>query len=89
MTTKQDQSTNRLLKKLSALRATLKGEELILLDSFIIGSPDEVAAHAMGARAAAKGKVTAASTAPDEVAAHSIRSVVTFDPVKGEYRLTQ
>jgi len=75
--TKQDQAINRLLKKLSALRATLKGDELVLLDKIIItATAEEVSAHAMNVKATSTAAntvhSTAANTAADEVAAHAM-----------------
>jgi hypothetical protein len=42
MDAKQDQAVKRLLKKLSALRATLNNDERRMLDELVIGTPDEV-----------------------------------------------
>ena len=50
MDIKQDQAFKRLLKKLSALRATLKNDERSLLDEMVTGSADEVEAHSMNNR---------------------------------------
>jgi FixJ family two-component response regulator len=69
----QELAFNRLLKKLSALRATLKSDERNLLDGLITGPVDEVAAHAMHistAKAAAKSAAKAAS--PDEARANAM-----------------
>jgi hypothetical protein len=40
-------ATKQVLKKLSALRATLTDEEQAVLDSMIISGEDDVAAHSM------------------------------------------
>ena len=40
MDVKQDQAIKRLLKKLSALRATLKNDERKLLDQLVTGSAE-------------------------------------------------
>jgi hypothetical protein len=63
METQQD--LKRLLKKLSALRATLKGDERSMLDGMVIGSFDEVIAHKMMTKA-----FTKAFTDSDEAEAH-------------------
>ena len=93
----QDQALKRLLKKLSALRATLKSEERNLLDGLIIGSADEAAAHRMNVGSRVTPRTTPAA---DEAAAHrmNIGSRVTtrttpasmqiiIDPIKEEYRI--
>jgi hypothetical protein len=62
----------RLLKKLTALRATLGDDERALLDAFVLRpAPDEVKIHAFDPGLA---KTPAKVPAPDEVAAHA------FDP---------
>ncbi|MCL4559007.1 MAG: hypothetical protein M1281_00120 [Chloroflexi bacterium] len=65
MDSKQTQALNRLVKKLNAMRATLKKDERDLLDDMILSRTamsDEVAAHAMS-----KERVTPKITpAPDE-----------------------
>ena len=63
----KDQAFKRLLKKLSALRATLKSEERGILDGLIIRSVDEVGAHKMNIGARITPRVTPAA---DEAAAH-------------------
>jgi hypothetical protein len=47
MDVKQDQAVKRLLKKLSALRATLNNDERRMLDELVIGSVDEVQLQSM------------------------------------------
>src|SRR5512136_8479 len=47
MDAKQDQAVKRLLKKLSALRATLNNDERRMLDELVIGTPDEVKLQSM------------------------------------------
>src|SRR5262245_5412749 len=69
MKTTQKQASTRLVKKLSALRATLSNEERDILDSLI--GVEEVAAHKMNARATGKAVNKAASKAT-EVAAHKM-----------------
>lgn len=83
MKTTERQATARLLKKLSALRATLSNEERAILDSWIV--VEEVQAHRMNSRATGKAaevrahKMTAKTTSKaadrstekaTEVAAH-------------------
>src|SRR6266498_1663233 len=70
MKTIQSKASNRLFKKLSALRATLPNEERAILDNLIV---DEVAAHKMNVgkatgKAIGKANVGKAS----EVAAHKM-----------------
>jgi hypothetical protein len=69
MKTSQDLAFNRLLKKLSALRATLKGDERNLLDGLITGPTDEVVAHAMNVKAISPAKTAAKTASPDEAKA--------------------
>jgi hypothetical protein len=73
MKSEEAQAMNRLLKKLTALRATLNDDERALLDGFILArkAVDEVAAHVFDPGLA---KTPAKVPAPDEVAAH------VFDP---------
>ena len=71
----QDQALKRLLKKLSALRATLKSEERNLLDGLIIGSADEAAAHRMNIGSRVTTRTTPASMQ------------IIIDPIKEEYRI--
>lgn len=95
MDVKQDQSFKRLLKKLSALRATLKNDERKLLDQLVIGSADEVEAHSLTPRPTPRPNPRP-STAADEVKAHSMKNErpkvervnlrVAFDATKEEYR---
>jgi hypothetical protein len=68
MDVKQDQAIKRLLKKLSALRATLKNDERKLLDQLVIGSEDEVEAHSIGWTPI----IPNASSGADEVGAHAL-----------------
>ena len=70
---KQDQAFNRLLKKLSALRATLKSDERNLLDGLVTGPIDEVGAHAMNVTPISPARNTTRSTAPDEARAHTMK----------------
>src|SRR5512135_3714229 len=69
---KQDQTFNRLLKKLSALRATLKGEELIMLDELITGTVDEVGAHAMHVTPISPARASGRASSPDEARANAM-----------------
>ena len=93
MDPKQDQALKRLLKKLSALRATLKSDERTLLDGLITGAADEVGAHSMNVKAINTAKNLAKHASPDEAKALSmdnqpaIVSVrVIYDPTQDEYR---
>lgn len=83
---RQEAALNRLTKKLSALRKTLRGDERQMLDLLIAGKSevsghaavrgrrqavtDEVTGHAMDWRLAKRGAVT------DEVAGHAMQSAV-------------
>ena len=69
---KQDQAFTRLLKKLSALRATLKSDECNLLDGLITGPIDEVGAHMMNVSPISPARNVARATAPDEAVAHAM-----------------
>ena len=69
----QDLAFNRLLKKLSALRATLKGDERNLLDGLIIGSVDEVGAHSLKVTPISPARSTAKATSPDEARANAMK----------------
>jgi len=69
---KQDQAFNRLLKKLSALRATLKSDERNLLDGLVTGPIDEVGAHAMNIKPISPARSTAKNTAADEAKANAM-----------------
>ena len=84
MDVKQDQAVKRLLKKLSALRATLKNDERSLLDQLVTGAANEVEAH----RLSPKSPVASARDA-NEVEAHSMEDGPRFnfglDPDKEEY----
>ena len=96
MDVKQDQAIKRLLKKLSALRATLKNDERKMLDQLVIGSVNEVEAHTLSQKSpftaakAAKGAKDAS-----EVEAHSMDKDgprldgfnVVYDVTKDEYRI--
>ena len=77
MNTEEMQAMTRLLKKLSALRATLSADERALLDEFIVApGADDVAAHIL--KEAATPAVTPAATPqPDEVAAHIFKEAAT------------
>jgi len=68
MDDKQIRIVERLLKKLSALRATLSNDERGVLDHLIVGESGEVQAHAL--RPASVGAKTPAQ---DEVQAHALR----------------
>ncbi len=69
---KQDQDFNRLLKKLSALRATLKGNERNLLDGLIMGPIDEVGAHAMNVTPIISARNAGKATSADEAKANAM-----------------
>ena len=75
MDIKQDQAFKRLLKKLSALRATLKNDERSLLDGLVIGSADEVEAHSLATRPTPR-----PSAGADEVKTHSLTTRPTPRP---------
>jgi hypothetical protein len=89
---------NRLLKKLTALRATLPDDERALLDGFILTrkAVDEVEAHVFDPGLA---KTPAKVPAPDEVEAHVFdpglakiaaphpRYIIVFDTDKEIYRV--
>ncbi|NLG28345.1 MAG: hypothetical protein GX557_10565 [Chloroflexi bacterium] len=45
MNAKEGQALKRLIKKLSAVRATLSDQERLILDTLVIGAPDDVQAH--------------------------------------------
>jgi len=64
MDIKQEQSLKRLLKKLSALRATLKNDERMLLDDLVTNAKADVSAHVF--------KPASAEAGADEVGAHSL-----------------
>ena len=83
MDDKQIRIVERLLKKLSALRATLSNDERMVLDHLIVGEGDEVQAHAL--RPASVGAKTPAQ---DEVQAHALRpaSVGAKTPAQDEVR---
>ena len=70
---KQDLAINRLLKKLSALRATLKGDERDLLDGFVLGASDEVSAHGMKVIPISPARSMAKSMSADEAKAMSLK----------------
>jgi hypothetical protein len=73
---------NRLLDKLSAVRATLKNDERVLLDSMVLQArilvaADEVEQHGLEARAvpAAEAKIEdSAVDSADEVAQHAMQT---------------
>ena len=69
----QDQSFVRLLKKLSALRATLKNDERSLLDGLVTSSISEVSAHSMRVVPISPAKSTAKATSPDEAKANAMK----------------
>ena len=68
MDVKQEQSLKRLLKKLSALRATLKNDERNLLDNLVTSPKDEVSAH--------RWATFSANAGADEVGAHQLHTNV-------------
>ena len=72
MDIKQDQAFKRLLKKLSALRATLTNNERSLLDELITGSADEMKAHSMKVSSASPRTSPKTAPAADEMKAHSM-----------------
>ena len=73
---KTDKAFNLLLKKLSALRATLTNDERGILDGMVIGPSDDVFAHSMGnipiSPARSTARSTARATAADEARANSM-----------------
>jgi len=81
MKSEEAQAMNRLLKKLTALRATLGDDERALLDGFVVThkAVDEVAAHAFDPGLA---KTPVKTLAPDEVAAHAFDPGLAKTPVK-------
>jgi len=94
MDDKQIRIVERLLKKLSALRATLSNDERGVLDHLIVGESGEVQAHALrpasvGAKMPAQDEVQAHMTRP-EAGASTARWVSTlhiyWDSEKDEYR---
>ncbi len=66
MDAKEMQVTQRLLKKLSALRATLSNEERNILDSMVVSTPEDVEAHVLK-----EARIEAKMPDADEVVAHS------------------
>jgi hypothetical protein len=68
----QEQTTSRLLKKLSALRSTLRKDERDLLDAMVLRSAEDVSAHVLNTAKAIGAKATAKATGADEVAAHGL-----------------
>jgi hypothetical protein len=68
---KQDQALKRLLKKLSALRATLKSEERIILDELITDTAVEVEAHRMTVSDKDSRVTPRMTVSSDEVIAHA------------------
>ena len=76
MDTQSSQSMKRILKKMSALRATLNDNEQTLLDGLIISNQDEVTAHAL-TDAATAAVTTAVTSGPDEVRAHALTDAAT------------
>ena len=69
----QDQSFTRLLKKLSALRATLNNDERSLLDGLVTSSVSEVSAHSMRVVPISPAKSAAKATSPDEAKANAMK----------------
>jgi hypothetical protein len=104
MDVKQDQAIKRLLKKLSALRATLNNDERRLLDELVVGSADEVKLQSMKINQ----KQAVKQADADEVKLQSMKinqkqavkqadadevklqsiGLVIFDPTKEEYQHT-
>jgi hypothetical protein len=77
MSENQTQSLNRLLKKLSAVRATLKKDERMLLDDMVMNARIEVQQHGLQAGASARpitGASAGASAAATQVAQHGLES---------------
>ena len=68
---KQVATTNRVLKKLSAMRATLSDSELNVLDQIVIGATTDVAAHKIAYLSADQVADKAADKTAD-VAAHKL-----------------
>jgi len=83
MVDKKFQALKRLVKKLSALRATLRKEERDLLDELIVGRAAEVEGHSMNA-AATKASKTARMA---EVAARTASEMIEFDEAAKAYRV--
>ena len=69
----QDRVFDRLLKKLSALRATLKGDERDLLDGLVVSSTEDVGAHSMRVIPISPARSNAKSVAPDEAHANAMK----------------
>jgi len=78
----QDQAFNRLLKKLTALRATLKSDERNLLDVIVTRPFDEVAAHSMNVTPISPAKTAAKTASADEVKAHALNVRTAKTPAK-------
>ncbi len=73
MADKQTLALKRLLKKLSALRVTLRRDERDLLDQLVLGASADVAGHAMvGAASTQAAAAKMARAASTEVAAHQL-----------------
>ena len=72
MSDKQTQALARLLKKMSALRVTLRKDERDLLDEIVLGAKAEVAGHKLSG--AMSGRVAKAKRA--EVAGHKLSAKV-------------
>ena len=68
MDDKQTRTLKRLVKKLSALRATLSKSERELLDTLILGASAEVEGHAMHGAKIASAKIAGAKMAGAKVA---------------------
>ena len=67
---KKNQAFKRVIKKLSAVRATLGNDERQALDNIIV---DEVAAHTMKITKAAKSAKAPKTARTNEVAAHTMK----------------
>ena len=72
MDVKQDQAIKRLLKKLSALRATLKNDERKMLDQLVTGSADDVEAHMLPKLPFTAAKAAKGAKDGNEVEAHML-----------------
>lgn len=69
----QDLALNRLLKKLSALRATLQSDERNLLDGLVTRTVSDVSAHSLRVTPISPAKSTAKATAADEARANAMK----------------
>jgi len=81
MKTTQDQAFKRLLKKLSAMRATLRNDEREILDAIVTG---EVEAHKLSVDKAADKAAGKAAGKAAEVAAHKLSVDKAADKAAGK-----